>query len=111
MNMSALGTLWSPMWITDEPTQPPRLFCARLRMACIMCDVLGAPCTRFKPWPVSRRRYEMVSESRSCSASDQRWNMSNQGGRGVSTKSVKVRNFTTSVPCRISRQSARLCIT
>ena len=76
MNMSALGTLWSPMWITDEPTQPPRLFWVRLRIACIMRDVLCAACTRFRPWPVSRKRYETVSESRSCSASDQRWNMS-----------------------------------
>ena len=76
MNMSAFGTLWSPMWMTEEPTQPPRLFCARLRIACIMRDVLGAAWTRFMPWPVSRRRYGTVSESKSCSASDHRWNMS-----------------------------------
>lgn len=42
MNMSALGTLWSPMWITEEPTQAPMLRCARLRIACIMREVLGA---------------------------------------------------------------------
>ena len=56
MNMSAFGTLWSPMWMTDEPTQEPMLLCARLRIACIMRDVFGAACTRLRPWPVSRRR-------------------------------------------------------
>ena len=86
MNMREFGTLWSPMWITDEPTQPPRLFCARLRIACIMREVFGAACTRFKPWPVSRRRYGMVSESRSCSARDHRWNMSDDPGKEMGMK-------------------------
>src|SRR5258708_39459561 len=92
MNRSALGTLWSPLWITDEPTQPLRAFCARLRMACIMRDVLGADCTRFKPWPVSRRRYGMVSESKSCSASDHRWNISDWKRR-YQSKVLEKRQF------------------
>ena len=35
-------------------------------------DVLGAACTRFKPCPLSRRRYGTISECKSGSVSDQR---------------------------------------
>ena len=73
MNISAFGTLWSPIWMTLEPTHEPMFVCARCRMACIMRDVLGAACTRFRPWPVSRRRYVISGESRSVSASVQSW--------------------------------------
>ena len=68
MNMRAFGTLWSPMWMTEDPTQEPMLRWARLRMACIIREVFGAACTRFRPCPVSRRRYGTFSLRRSCSA-------------------------------------------
>lgn len=78
INISALGTLWSPMWIADEPTHDPTLCCARWRMVCIVRSVFGAAWTRFRPCPVSRKRYGTLSESKSCSARDHNRNMSRQ---------------------------------
>ena len=55
MNMSAFGTLESPRWMRDEPTQHPvALVCTLCSSACTALEVCTAACTRCRPWPVSR---------------------------------------------------------
>ena len=107
MNMSAFGTLWSPMCMTDEPTHEPMLRWARLRIACIMRDVLGAAWTRLRPWPVSRRRYGTFSESRSDSARYHRWNMSMHHKKPCQFIIGEAREF-KDAPCKISRHNVKL---
>jgi hypothetical protein len=60
MNISALGTLESPRWISVEPTQPPsaaKPCCALCNNWCIAREVRGATCTLWTPCPVSRCSY------------------------------------------------------
>ena len=49
MNMRALGTLWSPRWTTEEPTQLPRRCWHLCSTLCMARDTLGACCTLFRP--------------------------------------------------------------
>ena len=49
MNMSALGTLWSPRCTTLLPTHCPRRCWQRHRMAAIALATPGACCTRLSP--------------------------------------------------------------
>ena len=52
MKSRALGTLWSPRWITEDPTQPP-MRCWHLdRMPRIARPTESAACTLFMPCPV-----------------------------------------------------------
>lgn len=106
MNIRALGTLWSPMWMTDEPTQSPMLCCARCKTACIIREVFGAAWTRFSPWPVSLNLYVMSVDSRSCSARDHNWNMSK-----IAAVSGKAKARTGHKPPRINFHRVRDCST
>mmetsp|Transcript_97600 Transcript_97600/g.247988 ORF Transcript_97600/g.247988 Transcript_97600/m.247988 type:complete len:216 (-) Transcript_97600:448-1095(-) len=75
MKTNAFGTSRSPRWTTLRPTQLPTSLCTLCKMCCIMRETLGADCSRFRPWPVSQRRYRSEGSSKSSSVHCQSANM------------------------------------
>ena len=70
------GTLWSPRWMTADPTQCP-IFCWQWLTILLMARYVRGPCcTRLSPCPVSQRRYRDCGSRRSCSARTHSLNMS-----------------------------------
>ena len=68
MKSRALGTLWSPRWITEDPTQPP-MRCWHLdRMPRMARPTESAACTLFMPCPVLTS-LQPRSQSQACSSS------------------------------------------
>ena len=52
MKSRALGTLWSPRWMTEDPTQPPMRCWHLHRMPRMARPTESAACTLFMPCPV-----------------------------------------------------------
>src|SRR5579863_5429113 len=95
----------------DKPTQPPRLFCTRLRMACIMHDVLGPLGHGSDPGRchADDMRSSLKARLAQRATRGETYLIEGKWTRGWLSAGVVGRQ--ADAPCSISRQSARLCMT